>query len=456
MDWLNHIDIKRALYNCRTDIFRDWYYDPWGWPELGWIVEEQDGQQLLERLNGTGAGQAAKLEVPKANFGVRPALVVGPIDRLVYQSLVDTVSKSAIGDMKELVFGWRLVPRTPKKGEYARNDWQWENYRAHLRRLANESRCLLRSDIVSFFASIPVPRIMETLSSRAGSGKVVKRIGSLLEGWDSVYLRSGLPQRFFGSAVLANMYVGPLDDVLATFKLPEDSDLAEHFDSRAVRWMDDIWLFGNDARELRKAQLTLSSRMQELDLNMNYGKTDVVEGASEVIEAVAALEHGYVDVTLDMTPPRFDVLKAQIEGILRKPAHADRTTVHFVTKRLRNHKLFDYVDPFVKVAEDMPHVADHLARLFRDSGAWRKLESWFVEYALLRLGQNRLGGSELRQNVSELRSRRWYREETLRVGAIGRHIVAGCLRSCRPAPGRLGPPRVLLLARCQRTGAPSV
>ena len=46
MDWLSVIDIKQALDNCRTDIIGDWFYDPWGWPELAWIANEQDGQQL--------------------------------------------------------------------------------------------------------------------------------------------------------------------------------------------------------------------------------------------------------------------------------------------------------------------------------------------------------------------------------------------------------------------------
>ena len=81
------------------------------------------------------------------------------------------------------------------------------------------------------------------------------------------------------------MYLSPVDDFLATFKLPDDSDLIKHFDTRAVRWMDDIWLFGHDPRELRKAQLRLNDLLGELGLHMNYGKTNVVEGNTEVVEA---------------------------------------------------------------------------------------------------------------------------------------------------------------------------
>ena len=239
---------------------------------------------------------------PKPNFGVRPAVVIDPVDRLVYQSLVDTISKSAIGELKDFVFGWRLVPDKPKNGVYARNTWQWDNYRNRLQQLAIESPSVLKTDIVSFFASVPVSRIIEALESRAGTGDVVRRIGQLLEEWDRMFLRSGLPQRFLSSSVLANMYLSPVDDFLATFKLPDDSDLIEHFDTRAVRWMDDIWLFGHDPRELRKAQLRLNDLLGELGLHINYGKTNVVDGIVEVVEAVEALEHGYIDVELAKGP----------------------------------------------------------------------------------------------------------------------------------------------------------
>ena len=181
MDWLSVIDIKRALDNCRTDIIGDWFYDPWGWPELAWIVNEQDGQQLLARLDGTGVGRASRINVPKPNFGVRPAVVIDPVDRLVYQVSSIPSASPPSGALKDFVFGWRLVRISQRMAFTHGTAWQWDNYRDRLRRLAIESSSVLKTDIVSFFASVPVSRVIEALESRAGTGDVVRRIGQLLE-----------------------------------------------------------------------------------------------------------------------------------------------------------------------------------------------------------------------------------------------------------------------------------
>jgi hypothetical protein len=47
---------------------------------------------------------------------------------------------------------------------------------------------------------------------------------------------------------------------------------------------------------------------------------------------------------------------------------------------MRAHATFARVSDFAEQANRMPHVADHLARLFRDSGYWHELQGWYVTY----------------------------------------------------------------------------
>jgi hypothetical protein len=70
-----------------------------------------------------------------------------------------------------------------------------------------------------------------------------------------------------------------------------------------------------------------------------------------------------------------------ITAVLEVPETAERTTVRFVTRRMRSAQRFDRVPEFIDVAERMPHAADILARLFRESGHWSDLGGWLVEYA---------------------------------------------------------------------------
>jgi hypothetical protein len=193
--------------------------------------------------------------------------------------------------------------------------------------------------------------------------------------------RSGLPQRSLASCVLANFYLQPIDELLEQLA-PEPKRFRFWMNpGKSARWMDDVWLFGNDAGSLRKAQVELQKRMEELGLRMNTGKTDVIEGHDALVQEVLRLEHSAVDD--DLAGERtFVPLNDLVDSLLSHPETASRTSVRFSTTRMRREHLYDRVDDFVTVAQRLPHASDGLARLFRDSGAWHDLGGWFVEYQL--------------------------------------------------------------------------
>lgn len=377
-DWSGIVDPRLALKNCRTDILRDWYYDPWGWPELEYVVESQP-EVLFQRLNGQGTRPSARLDVAKEGFSIRPAVVLDPVDRLAYQALVDTISKSLIGKMSSHVFGWRL-PSGGERGVYADNGSQNESFRQRLADLANISEAALKTDIVSCFASVPIDSLLDSLAQTGGSGAAVTgRLADMLRSWDRMDGRSGLPQRSLASCVLANFYLQPVDELLQ-YLAPEPKRLRFWLShGKSARWMDDIWLFGDDAGSLRSAQVELQKRMEEIGLRMNTGKTDVIEGREALIDEVLNLEHSAVDD--DLAGERsFGPLNDLVDSLLAKPEIANRTSVRFATTRMRREHAYERVGNFVAAAERLPHASDGLARLFRDSEAWRDLGGWFVEY----------------------------------------------------------------------------
>lgn len=379
MTWDTIIDLEQALTNCHIDLIRDWYYDPWGWPELDWVAKQRP-EIAYRRLNAPGARPVAKLDVAKENFSIRPAVVLDPVDRLIYQGLVDCVSRGVIGDLSSSVFGWRLPPGAEDPGNYARNDFQYENFRSRLTHLANTREAALKTDVVSCFASIQVDRLADGVHQRSGTGLVVERIIDLLQQWDRVDGRSGLPQRSLASCVLANFFLRPLDEVLNHYA-PEPTERLRRWgtEGRSARWMDDIWLFDNDAGRLRRAQLDLQRQMEDIGLRMNVGKTDVIEGHEALVAAVLHLQHSAVEADLD-GEKTLGPLNDLIDQLLARPETASRTSIRYVTTRMRQHELFERVEDFAKSAVRMPHASDGLARLFRDSGLWHDLQKWFVDY----------------------------------------------------------------------------
>lgn len=379
MDWAAALDFKQALVNCHNEMIGDWYRDPWGWPELDWTVKKRQ-DLLVNRLNRPGARRVAKVDVPKENFTIRPAVVLDPIDRLIYQALVGAVSRQLIGELDSCVFGWRLPLINPRPGKYSPNNHQWASYRFHLQQLASIYAAALKTDIVSFFASISVDRVQDAIQERGGSSRITERLVSMLDDWSRIPQRSGLPQRSFASSVLANMLLINVDDVLRHHAVVAPKRLfAPVVPASFARWMDDMLLFGNDAGDLRKAQLDIQSSLRELGLQLNTGKTKLLEG-DEVQADVLNAEHSAVDSGLRVDPADVEPLEALIDRIIEDKESASRTSIKFATHRMRSHRQFGKVDSLLNVAHRLPHGSDALARLFRDSGRWRELEDWYLSY----------------------------------------------------------------------------
>ena len=379
MEWLRALDFDLALKNVHADIVGDWYRDPWNWCELDWIVKGELDNFVLPRLNDTGVKATVPLDVPKENFAVRPAVVLDPLDRLVYQALVDRLSVDLIGGLQRWAYGWRLPPRDPQPGIYARNKEQWEAFRAHLQTLAAFHESALTTDVVSFFMSIPSDPLIEQVLGLVAN-RPAQRLVDMVGAW---YRRTGrgLPQRSAASAVLAHLYLRPLDDVLQRYnEMPSGFLRAWVPEGRTLRWMDDMWVFGESRLDLREIQVAIQGSLRQLGLEMNVGKTTILEG-DDMAAAVFELEHSAVDQGIHQDEVDEEPLDSLIDKLIAEPEVAERTSIRFAATRMRDETLFKRVPDLIGVADRMPQGADHLARLFRDSEHWRDLQQWYVDYA---------------------------------------------------------------------------
>jgi reverse transcriptase-like protein len=380
MDWLNALDFGQALSNVRKDLVGDWYKDPWNWPEYD-ALDSDDWRVLVRRARADGVRRVSKIDVPKENFAFRPAMVLEAVDRVLYQALADRQSKSLIGDLDPWVFGWRLPRTDPTSGRYSPNGTEWKLYRNSLSGIVVRNSVGLKTDLVSCFASISVERVIEDVERKAGRGEVTARLANMLTNFDGIQGRRGLPQRSKASATLANMYLQRIDRILRDHEeSPFDGTLASFFQSGGVtRWMDDIWVFGPGRGDLRSVQRDIQRAARDAGLEIHMGKTDVLEG-DDLVDAALSIQHSAVDDALDGDTPDVAPLEELIDKIIEDPEQSDRSSIHFVLKRMRDHKLGSRRDKLIDVAGRMPHGADHLARVFRDFRWWQDLQEWYLEY----------------------------------------------------------------------------
>src|SRR5262249_7115605 len=121
------IDIPTAVSNVLNDSRGDWYQDPWGWPELDWFHRQP--KLIFDRLTGKRCGWTAPIDVTKQGGGVRPAMILNPLDRAAFQALVDEISLEVTGWLPHWVCGWRLSRESPQKGKYLDNGVEWRSFR---------------------------------------------------------------------------------------------------------------------------------------------------------------------------------------------------------------------------------------------------------------------------------------------------------------------------------------
>jgi hypothetical protein len=386
VEWADVLDVKRAVGTARSEMFGDWIRDPWSWPELQYL--EAEPSLLVDRLNA-GRTRFERLAVPKINFGTRPAVVQDPVDRVAYHAVVNSISQRVAGDLAPFVRGWRLSRTDPKPGVYLKNQQEWLGFIADRRSAAEEHDTVLASDITNFFGSIDPERLRELVVRKAGRILPGKALDGMISTFNALPDRSGIPQRSVASSVLANAFLGPVDDLLHRYAALQSAEV--------IRWMDDVWVFGGGHEQLRCLQMDLQDELRNLGLEINLGKTLIREG-HETRELVALND-------LERDPPiqleaasgmpyvsghNETDLDRQFEILIERPELADRTAIRYVCRRAWDYDRLDLIPQLVEVAPRAPQGADHFSRLFARSGHWRDLPGWYVDQARAPVGLARL------------------------------------------------------------------
>ncbi|UGU29880.1 RNA-directed DNA polymerase [Mycolicibacterium smegmatis] len=283
------LDLEAGRHLAATELYGDWYRDPWGWPEIlnPQFVARLDVEEHLGLEKGNVASSLQpffhSMEVPKTYLGVRPAVVQDPISRLAYNSAVLKGAGSLHSALPDWVYGWRL-----RNDGVARNQQEWPRYVESLPGVDENGHGLI-TDITSFFSSIELPRLLEIVRSAAGRTASRDVIQQVLDAHARLLGRSGLPQRSFASAILANSYMQPIDDVL--------NAAVENWDSEVIRvrrWMDDISAEGSEDA-LYGLLPGIQDRARQIGLEINSAKTRLVPARETAMDLRSE--------TLNLDPP---------------------------------------------------------------------------------------------------------------------------------------------------------
>jgi RNA-directed DNA polymerase len=135
--------------------------------------------------------------------------------------------------------------------------------------LKSGQRHVVDIDIKGYFDSIPQTKLLELVAERMVDGRVLKLIGAFLKQgvleelsvWEP---ESGTPQGGVVSPLLANIYLNPLDWLLAKAGL------------ETVRYADDMVVLCRDPHQAEQALETVRGWMTEAGLELHPQKTRIV------------------------------------------------------------------------------------------------------------------------------------------------------------------------------------
>ena len=152
---VNEIEYGLSLGRIRTDVLTDFILAP-----HYSVIYTYSADELIERVktllrSGAYAPKLPiKVDIPKRSGLTRPGAILPPIDRLVYQVLVDTIGEQAEAQLdRSRVFSYVLLTDDPEFKMFRPGDECWQNKQSAL-----SSRCqdgslkyVVKADVACFF-----------------------------------------------------------------------------------------------------------------------------------------------------------------------------------------------------------------------------------------------------------------------------------------------------------------
>jgi RNA-directed DNA polymerase len=197
-----------------------------------------------------------RVDIPKGDGRTRPLGIPAVKDRIV-----QTAVKFAIEPIFEAAFRPTSYGFRPGRGCH-------DALREVDRLIKDGLAVVVDADLEGYFDSIPHERLMEQVSERLSDGRVL----DLLRGWLGQDILRGLerwtptagtPQGAVISPLLANIYLHPLDELMAA---------RGH---RMVRYADDFVVLCASREEAEAALAEIRRWVEENGLRLHPGKTHV-------------------------------------------------------------------------------------------------------------------------------------------------------------------------------------
>jgi len=310
------IEFEKSLNRIKTDVLTDFVLAP-----HYSVVYSYSSGELIECIKSLlKSGQympdsPIKMDIPKASGLTRPGAILKPIDRMVYQALVDTISTHAEAQLdRTCVFSHVLLIDDPEFKMFRPSNECWEELQNALNAKGRDGNLghAVRTDVSCYFERIYQHNLINLLRSSGCDSRAVNLLERILLAFtenDS----HGILQGMFPSDFLGNFYLASIYDGLKVEDVP------------FIRYVDDIYLFYHSELEAKKGLVRLCRMLRDEGLNLNESKTDIIPTSELIAEETEidllfhAARQEITDTELELqveTPYGFETIWATYSDIL--------------------------------------------------------------------------------------------------------------------------------------------
>jgi len=243
--------------------------------EFGRRLPENIGQLADALKAGPFRPQSIRrVHIPKPGTNeTRPLGIPTVRDRVVQAAIVNVIEPIFERDFAAHSYGFR--PGRSSKDALRRVDQLLKAGYTHV----------VDADLKGYFDSIPHERLLDRLRTKIADGKVLSLIESFLqadiiEGGSEWTPTSGAPQGAVLSPLLSNIYLDPLDHLMAESGF------------EMIRYADDFVVLCRTAKEAARALELIRRWVAENGLTLHPVKTKVVDSAADNFAFLGYEFHG--------------------------------------------------------------------------------------------------------------------------------------------------------------------
>jgi retron-type reverse transcriptase len=210
------------------------------------------------------------VNVPKGRGFSRPGSILQPVDRFVYQALIDLSAEQ----LEELIdrkrsFSHVLSPDEGAMFEPAQECW--DTLQASVYEMASEEGYILKADIANYFERLPQHHLINLMDASGIETGVVKLLEDMLSAFqerDSF----GIIQGTYPSDLLGNFYLTELDSYCELQDIP------------SARYVDDFYLHFADLYEAKNGLVELQEHLRKEGLHLNEFKSRIHQASQLIYE----------------------------------------------------------------------------------------------------------------------------------------------------------------------------